>query len=57
MPGPYTRLSEHSRRRAVSRELGFAVWQRGYWDRIIRSEAEWQELNTYIEANPARWPL
>jgi putative transposase len=42
---------------AVSREMGFAVWQRGYWDRIIRSEAEWVEMNTYIEANPERWPL
>jgi putative transposase len=42
---------------AVSREVGFVVWQRGYWDRIIRGEAEWQEMNAYIEANPARWPL
>jgi hypothetical protein len=25
---------------AVSRLAGFPVWQRSYWDRIIRSEAE-----------------
>jgi putative transposase len=41
---------------AVSKELGFPVWQRGYWDRIIRDEGEWAEMAAYIEANPARWP-
>jgi len=41
---------------AVSREMGFPVWQRGYYDHIVRSPAEWAEINAYIEANPARWP-
>jgi putative transposase len=30
---------------AVSRRAGFAVWQRSYWDRIIRNE---QELNLAV---------
>ncbi len=31
------------------------VWLRGYWDRIIRDEAEWTRANNYIWNNPAQW--
>ena len=34
---------------------GTAVWQRGYYERIIRSEREWQAAQQYIINNPARW--
>jgi hypothetical protein len=34
-----------------------AVWQREYFDRIIRNEMEFTEKRDYILANPAkRWP-
>jgi len=41
---------------AVSRQAGVSVWQRSYWERIIRSEAELNQARRYIEENPARWP-
>lgn len=31
------------------------VWQRGYWDRIIRSEKELEKLSEYISNNPLNW--
>ena len=31
------------------------LWQRGYHDRIIRSDHELDDIRRYIEANPARW--
>lgn len=31
------------------------VWQRGYYERIIRNEQEWQATQNYIRNNPARW--
>jgi REP element-mobilizing transposase RayT len=34
---------------------GAAVWQRGYYERIIRNEREWQATQQYILDNPARW--
>ena len=40
---------------AVSRQAGFSVWQRSYWDRIIRSEAALNRARRYIEENPLRW--
>lgn len=34
---------------------GAAVWQRGYYDHIIRNEKAWRRIRRYIETNPARW--
>jgi REP element-mobilizing transposase RayT len=40
---------------AVSRLAGFPVWQRSYWDRVIRGEAELNQVRRYIAENPSRW--
>ena len=34
-----------------------AVWQRNYYERIVRNERELQRIREYIAANPARWTL
>jgi REP element-mobilizing transposase RayT len=34
---------------------GAAVWQRNYWERIIRDEAELEQIKEYIYTNPAQW--
>jgi REP element-mobilizing transposase RayT len=31
------------------------VWQRNYFERVIRNEAEWNRIHLYIESNPMRW--
>ncbi len=31
------------------------VWQRGFYDRVVRSEREIEDIATYIEMNPIRW--
>lgn len=33
------------------------VWQRNYYDRVIRNEAELQRIREYIENNPLAWEL
>lgn len=33
------------------------VWQRGYYDRIIRDEAELERFRRYIADNPKQWEL
>ena len=33
------------------------VWQRGYHDRVIRNEDEFQAIAEYIVTNPERWDL
>lgn len=34
---------------------GAMVWQRNYYERIIRNEKEFNNIQGYIEDNPARW--
>jgi REP element-mobilizing transposase RayT len=34
---------------------GGPVWQRNYYERVIRNERELDAIRTYIAANPAQW--
>ena len=31
------------------------LWQRNYWEHIIRDEADLHRIQEYIQNNPARW--
>jgi REP element-mobilizing transposase RayT len=33
----------------------YSVWQRGYYEHVVRNEAELTAIREYIEGNPARW--
>ena len=35
--------------------LGTPVWQRGFYEHVIRNEAESMAIREYILGNPARW--
>jgi REP element-mobilizing transposase RayT len=35
--------------------LGTPLWQRNYYDHVIRDQNEWDRIREYINANPARW--
>jgi len=41
---------------AVSRCVGSSIWQRSYWERVIRDENELNALRYYIDDNPFHWP-
>ena len=34
---------------------GESMWQRGFYDRVIRNEAELEAVREYIVGNPAKW--
>lgn len=40
---------------AVSRQLGFSVWQRDYYEHIIRDERAYDNISNYINDNPLKW--
>ncbi len=42
---------------AVSREasVGSSVWQRGFYDHLIRSDNDLARVRRYIAENPAKW--
>ena len=39
----------------VSKECRKTIWQRSYYDHIIRNEADYLEKSYYIINNPAKW--
>jgi REP element-mobilizing transposase RayT len=34
---------------------GIPVWQRNYYEHIIRSNSELEKIGKYIENNPEKW--
>ncbi|MDO5106622.1 transposase [Capnocytophaga sp.] len=40
---------------AVSKKIGFSVWQRNYHEHIIRNQEAYFKIHQYIENNPAKW--
>ena len=39
----------------ASRRIGRSIWQRGYYDRIVRTQEEYERITTYIYENRQRW--
>ena len=39
----------------VSKQAGFAVWQKGFYDHVIRNDKDYREIWNYIERNPSKW--
>ena len=42
-------------KRFVNKRIGFNIWQRSYFDHIIRNENELRDIWNYIENNPINW--
>jgi len=40
---------------AVSREYGMKIWQKSYYDKIIRNKVMLDKVNRYIKDNPKMW--
>lgn len=41
----------------IKKNYKIDVWQKSYFDRIIRSEKEYIAMNKYIDENPIKWNL
>ena len=42
---------------SVSKKIGKSIWQKGFYDHIIRDEIDYFRHLQYIEENPAKWLL
>jgi hypothetical protein len=38
-----------------SKKAGFSLWQRSYYDHIIRNQDDYDRIAEYMENNPANW--
>ena len=39
----------------VTKQVGFSIWQKLFYDRVIRSEDEYRKIWEYIDTNPLKW--
>ena len=39
----------------ISKKAGFSVWQKGFYDHVIRGEQDYSDILNYIEENPGKW--
>ncbi len=42
-------------KRQITQQCGVKLWQRGYYDHIIRDEEDYLRVWEYIETNPGKW--
>jgi REP element-mobilizing transposase RayT len=39
----------------INKNYGMSIWQRNYYEKIVRTEQELENLRDYIQNNPANW--
>lgn len=58
MCAPTPTLSQVVRmmKETVTKRLGQKIWQNGFYDHVIRDEADHLRIWNYIDTNPTKWP-
>ncbi|MGN1307992.1 MAG: transposase [Faecousia sp.] len=44
-------------KRWVSKQIGVGIWQKSYYERVIRNGTEYEEIWQYIQENPLKYLL
>ncbi len=42
-------------KRMTNRYCGTLLWQRGYYDHVIRNDADYLRVWNHMDTNPAKW--
>ena len=42
-------------KRHTAKQIGHPVWQKSFYDHVIRNETDYREIWDYIENNPRKW--
>jgi len=45
----------HGMKFVVTKQIGYAIWQRSYHEHIVRNETEYRHIWRYIDNNPTKW--
>ncbi len=40
---------------SISKKIGYSIWQKSFYDHIIRDERDYENICNYIETNPIKW--
>ena len=55
MAAPTISMVMNQTKGVVSKIAGFSVWQKSFYDHVIRSEQDYSDIWNYIEGNPSKW--
>lgn len=55
MAAPTVSMVVNQMKGAVTKQIGHSVWQKGFYDHIIRGEKDYLDVQKYIEDNPYKW--
>ena len=55
MAAPTIQTVVNQMKGAASKWAGFSLWQKGFYDHIVRNDRDYQEILRYIQGNPAKW--
>ena len=39
----------------ATKQIGYSIWQKSFYDHIIRDEADYKRIAEYMENNPVNW--
>ncbi len=42
-------------KRWISKQIGEGIWQKSFFDRVVRNDAEYEEIWKYIQNNPLKY--
>ena len=42
---------------AVTKKVGKSIWQKSFYDHIVRDEKDYYKIYEYIDNNPVRWEM
>lgn len=51
----YIKMNSAKKINTLRATSGTPLWQRNYYEHVIRNETDLEEIREYIENNPAKW--
>ena len=42
---------------SITKQIGSPIWQKSFYDHIIRDEEDYENIWQYIDGNPSEWPV
>ena len=42
---------------SITKQIGLQIWQKSFYDRIVRNEQAYREAWQYIDENPLKWKI
>ena len=55
LPAPTISHVVQQMKGAVTKQLGRSIWQKGFYEHIVRGERDYREIWEYIDKNPSKW--